>query len=253
MGRCSVETASVEHGFGSVAAASAKAAGRRHDCWLVSDGCAHGNCVTPIRYNSPMATESSTEPSSSRPHDQDPPRPPPERKCAWCPNTFAVVRRPGRPRVYCSHACRQRAHERRSGLGVVPPPDRLIMQPGGPTDHLPARRLGYEGGIVRYTPNRRHALRPAGRSESGERRLTLCGLLAFPVPNPYYGALGISCKTCAKVEGLRPSARPVRPSPDLAALRLLLDRAAVASSRTARSKHPQRTAEEILAELLEAA
>ena len=31
-----------------------------------------------------------------------------------------IAPRPGRPRIYCKQSCRQRAHERRKGLGVLP-------------------------------------------------------------------------------------------------------------------------------------
>ncbi|MEO6125303.1 MAG: hypothetical protein ABIR32_16490 [Ilumatobacteraceae bacterium] len=134
----------------------------------------------------------------------------------------------------------------------MPPPDRQVMQPGGLTGHLPAKRLGYEGGLVRFTPNRRHALRPAGRSGAGERRLSLCGIDAFAVPQPFYADLPSSCRTCAMVERVRPSARPIRPSPDLAELRWRLDRAAIDTSRSPRSKYPRISADQALAELLAA-
>ena len=32
------------------------------------------------------------------------------------PTEFAIARRPGRPRLYCNHACRQRAYEHRHGF-----------------------------------------------------------------------------------------------------------------------------------------
>ncbi|MEO7397282.1 MAG: hypothetical protein ABIW84_01830 [Ilumatobacteraceae bacterium] len=86
----------------------------------------------------------------------------------------------------------------------------------------------------------------------GDTRLTLCGVLAFPVPTPFLGILPESCKTCAAVERSRPSARAVRPSSDLAALRVLLDMAAVETSRSPRSKHPRRSASDALAEVLAA-
>ena len=41
---------------------------------------------------------------------------PTHRPCAWCATEFAVVHRPGRPRLYCNHTCRQRAYELRYGI-----------------------------------------------------------------------------------------------------------------------------------------
>jgi len=124
------------------------------------------------------------------------------------------------------------------------------MQPGGPTAHLPGRRPAYECGIVRYTPNRRHALRPAGRSEVGDRRLTLCGLHAFPVSSTFSHLGKQACKTCAFVERARPSARAARPSTDLAELRRMLDVAALELARSSGAAGAARSPLEILAGLL---
>ncbi len=38
------------------------------------------------------------------------------RPCSWCAAEFVIARRPGRPRLYCNHACRQRAYEHRHGF-----------------------------------------------------------------------------------------------------------------------------------------
>lgn len=178
--------------------------------------------------------------------------PPPRRQCGWCTGTLPIVRRPGRPRIYCTQSCRQRAYERRRGLGVLPPPDRIIMTDGGPLAHLPSRSKNYERGEIRILQGRAHAMRPAGITERGERRLTLCGLLARPVTRPFDSGGHESCRTCAAVERVRPPARPIRLSPDLAALRSLLDQAAVEACRSPRSKYPMRPTDQILFELLEA-
>ena len=66
------------------------------------------------------------------------------RQCRWCAESFAVALRPGRPRLYCRSSCRQRAYERRRGLGVLPPSDRLAMVQGGPLKHLPQGRPAYD-------------------------------------------------------------------------------------------------------------
>ena len=41
---------------------------------------------------------------------------PTHRPCSWCASEFVIARRPGRPRLYCNHACRQRAYEHRHGF-----------------------------------------------------------------------------------------------------------------------------------------
>ena len=197
------------------------------------------NLVTRSRYNDLMNTPSADTP-------------PPRRQCGWCTGTLSIVRRPGRPRIYCTQSCRQRAYERRRGLGVLPPPDRIIMTDGGPLAHLPSRSKNYERGEIRILQGRAHAMRPAGITERGERRLTLCGLLARPVTRPFDSGGHESCRTCAAVERVRPPARPIRLSPDLAALRSLLDQAAVEACRSPRSKYPMRPTDQILFELLEA-
>ena len=199
------------------------------------------NSVTALRYNCHMTNEQPSE-TTCRPST---------RTCAWCSTEFVAAYRPGRPRIYCSDSCRQRAYERRSGLGVLPPPDRLIMSDFLPLAHLPNRFPGYERGQVWALSGKAHAMRPAGITERGERRLTLCGLLARPVNRSFHRSAADACLTCARVERLRPSARAVRTSADLAALRYLLDLAAVEISR--RERHRTRTDQQTLAELLDAA
>jgi hypothetical protein len=177
------------------------------------------NHVTPICYNVGMPFEHQVK---NRPT---------QRQCRWCADHFVVALRPGRPRLYCRVSCRQRAYERRKGLGVLPPSDRLAMQQGGPLSHLPHGRTGYEQGILSALGMRAHALRPAGMSERGERRITLCGVLARPIPTPFGRYAPNACKTCARVETMRPSARPIRVSADLAAFRAILDDVGVQLSR----------------------
>ena len=156
-----------------------------------------------------------------------------QRHCPWCTRPFTMSIRPGRPRLYCQQSCRQRAYERRRGLGVLPPIDRTFMVPGGPLPQPQRARLGYESGIIRHGGGKLHAMRPAGLSQSGDRRITLCGLLARPIPPPFWSPHERSCRTCAAVSELRPSARAIRPSADLAAIRTLIDHI------TADLSHPQ--------------
>jgi hypothetical protein len=167
--------------------------------------------VTPFCYNFNM------------PFEQQSPNRPTQRQCPWCAENFHVAAGPGRPRLYCRVSCRQRAYERRRGLGVLPPSDRLAMHQGGPLTHLPQGQPGYEQGIMAAWGLRSHALRPAGMSERGERRITLCGVLARPVPRRFGKSAHDACRTCARVEAIRPSARAIRTSADLAALRAILD------------------------------
>src|SRR4029077_10322237 len=58
--------------------------------------------VKPVAYNGTMPIVSQPRPT--------------HRPCSWCATEFAVIRRPGRPRLYCNHACRQRAYEQRHGF-----------------------------------------------------------------------------------------------------------------------------------------
>ena len=94
-------------------------------------------------------------------------------------------------------------------------------------------------------------MRPSGIAERGERRLTLCGVLARPVSRSFHGTASDSCLTCVRVEKVRPSARAVRPSTDLAALRSFLDVASIEVSKTPSRR--SKTDAQLLFELLAAA
>lgn len=119
-----------------------------------------------------------------------------------------------------------------------------------PLQHLPNRFPGYERGQIRTLQGKAHAMRPAGIAEIGERRLTLCGLMARPVNRSFHHNAQDACLTCTRVEHLRPSARAVRTSADLAAVRYYLDVAAVELSR---NRGPnKKSTEEILLALLAA-
>ncbi len=87
---------------------------------------------------------------------------------------FPVVRRPGRPRLYCDHACRQRAYEHRHGFEHERTVRPLPAQARGET----WTGTGYERSVTGMVPGhgRVHALRTSVRPE-GRRRETLCGLL----------------------------------------------------------------------------
>jgi hypothetical protein len=170
---------------------------------------------------------------------------------------FPLRTGPGRKKLYCSVSCRQRAYERRRGLGVLPPPEQLITRPGGPLAHLPNRSPRYEAsGWTSLGRYRVHALRPAGYAEPGEKRATLCGVKRPPSGRPFqFGPPGHTCQTCVKIARLRPPARALRPSSDLAAYRAQLD--AIAVHLAAHGvDHPDirpRLAAQLLFELLAAA
>ena len=145
---------------------------------------------------------------------------PTHRACSWCADDFAVVRRPGRPRLYCSHTCRQRAYEHRHGFEHQRTVRPLPAQTAGET----WTGTGYERtltGIGGY--GKVHALRTSVRPE-GRRRETLCGLLAPPLNGQHFNALHpTACKTCTTVAAANPLRYGIAASNELARLRAMLD------------------------------
>ncbi len=127
------------------------------------------------------------------------------------------------------------------------------MQPNGLLGHLRPQPAGYEAGKITLVTGRPHALRPAGVVDGRRRRLTLCGLLAAAIPGRFVPTFERSCKTCARVAAIRPSARPVQVSEELAALRAVIDAISVELSRTPPGTHRQRDPGELLTELVLAA
>src|ERR1043165_10012453 len=148
---------------------------------------------------------------------------PTHRACSWCAKEFVVVRRPGRPRLYCAHACRQRAYEHRHGFEhqrtVRPLPGQALGESWTGT--------GYERsntGIVAAF-GRVHALRTSVRPE-GRRRETLCGVLAAPLTGQHFNVgHRAACKTCVAVAESNPLRFGIASSNELARLRALLDEA----------------------------
>ena len=153
------------------------------------------------------------------------------RACAWCAGDVAIVRRPGRPRLYCNHACRQRAYEHRHGFTHEQPPRLLPGQ--APPEHVDDWRrpfgagdaTGYERGGLGMLGSKTHALRPSVRPE-GRRRETLCGLLAPPIGRPFSLMDRAACKSCAQLADRHPLRQPIDPSNELARLRAIIDEAA---------------------------
>jgi hypothetical protein len=132
-----------------------------------------------------------------------------------------VVRRPGRPRLYCNHACRQRAYEHRHGFEQERTIRPLPAQARGET----WSGTGYERSLTGLFDGfgRVHALRTAVRPE-GCRRETLCGLLAAPLAGRHFNVLERrACRTCVAVAVANPLRLGIAASNELARLRAMLD------------------------------
>jgi hypothetical protein len=146
---------------------------------------------------------------------------PTHRACSWCAAEFAVVRRPGRPRLYCNHACRQRAYEHRHGFEHERTVRPLPAQARGDT----WTGTGYERSMTGFFANhgRVHALRTSVRPE-GRKRETLCGLLAAPLAGQHFNACHPrACKTCVTVAAANPLRFGISASNELARIRAMLD------------------------------
>ena len=144
---------------------------------------------------------------------------PTHRACAWCACEFPVVRRPGRPRLYCNHACRQRAYEHRHGFVH----ERTVRPLAGQVRGETWTGTGYERSLAVIAGRRRvHAMRTSVRPE-GRRRETLCGVLALPVSGQHFNAFhSASCRTCSGVAAANPLRFGISPSNDLARMRAVL-------------------------------
>jgi hypothetical protein len=117
----------------------------------------------------------------------------------WCPvcdRAAHRISRPGRPRIYCSNACRQRAYRYRKTNGL-----RTTATPEAPCES--AFTLGGSIGP-------RHALRHrtdfmANLSDGRRRRVTVCGALARPTrlsKSRHYDFLldsSSSCRSCVSL------------------------------------------------------
>jgi hypothetical protein len=116
-----------------------------------------------------------------------------EHDCPVCAATVLHLHRPGRGRIYCTNACRQRAYRWRRAHGV-----RLCVERDGPTE--------------RMHNFKRHALRdrrdPVGSLLDHRRReVTVCGLFAKPARHMkvthtnFLPDHPFSCRTCAELVG----------------------------------------------------
>jgi hypothetical protein len=146
---------------------------------------------------------------------------PTHRACSWCATEFAVVRRPGRPRLYCDHTCRQRAYEHRHGFEH----ERTVRPLPGQARGETWTGTGYERSQTGFVGGRSkvHALRTSVRPE-GRRRESLCGLLVPPLAGQHFNTVHRSaCKTCVLVTAANPLRFGIAPSNELARMRAMLD------------------------------
>lgn len=134
--------------------------------------------------------------------------------CPSCDRVVELVRRPGRPRLYCSHACRQRAYRWRRRHSA-----QTVATPAWPVESAAAHST---------QPFHSHALRSqrdplARRRDRHGREVTVCGLLARPhtLPRqrgervPFLAGLPTVCRSCAGLVQPRPlgPVPPTAPSP----------------------------------------
>lgn len=121
--------------------------------------------------------------------------------CPGCERIVDIVHRPGRPRIYCSQACRQRVYRWRRRHGA-----HTEASPAWPVECASARSN-------RLTS---HALRSerdplSRRRDRRGRELTVCGLLARPGRRhrqeglkPPFLPVGDVCRVCTALIAPRP-------------------------------------------------
>ena len=146
---------------------------------------------------------------------------PTHRACAWCASEYPIAQRPGRPRLYCNHTCRQRAYEHRHGFTHQRTTRPLPGQTRGET----WTGTGYERSYTGLFPGNGqvHAMRTSVRPER-HRRETLCGLLAPPLPGHHFNTgHQRACATCTTITTTNPLRYGINPSNELATIRALLD------------------------------
>ena len=149
-----------------------------------------------------------------------------QRPCSWCTAPVAVVCRPGRPKLYCNHACRQRAYEHRHGFRHQRSA-RLLPGQAGDDERRPLKPTdltGYECGGISLLSGKLHAMRPSVRPE-GRRRETLCGLLQAPNGRRFGRVHPDACATCTAIATKHPLRHTIDASNELARLRAVIDEA----------------------------
>jgi hypothetical protein len=119
-----------------------------------------------------------------------------EHSCPVCAAPVVEVYRPGRGRIYCTNACRQRAYRWRRARGI-----RVFVE--------------RDGAAERLVNDRRHAVRdrrdPVARMrDRRDRETTVCGAFARPVRGQrvthdrFVPEHPWSCRTCAALIGAGP-------------------------------------------------
>jgi hypothetical protein len=77
--------------------------------------------------------EAIPDPRTSTPSEHD------VRRCGWCRRVLAQQGSVGRPRLYCTQACRQRAYEQRSATARAGLPDDVVLVSRAELDGLQDR------------------------------------------------------------------------------------------------------------------
>jgi hypothetical protein len=120
-----------------------------------------------------------------------------EWRCPVCDAALRHEYRPGRKRVYCSDACKQRAYRWRRRNGV-----RVLATPGHPAHRSRAGRT--------------HAVRPAvdfvgAVDDEQRRRVAVCGAFARVAHPSHHGhtefvpGSATACKSCTRLIGADPA------------------------------------------------
>jgi hypothetical protein len=158
--------------------------------------------VTPSLYKQTMALHLHTDPT--------------HRACSWCATEFVVVRRPGRPRLYCNHACRQRAYEHRHGFCH----ERTVRPLPGQVEGDVWSGTGYErgGSIAPFGTRHAHQRSPRGPSPRDPVRPAL-----RPSGQYFSTRHPRACQSCTHIAESTPLRYGVSPSNELSRLRSLLD------------------------------
>jgi hypothetical protein len=123
--------------------------------------------------------------------------------CPVCGTYTPKTARPGRPNVYCTNACRQKAYRFRRKHGI-----RLLHGDGQPTERAAGDRVA-------------HLLRPrrdpvSWRRASNREAVSLCGAFVRPgkdrpfLPTEFLFDSAKSCLSCCQLTG---AGRPERPPP----------------------------------------
>lgn len=119
-----------------------------------------------------------------------------EHDCPACGAVVEQIYRPGRHRVYCTNACRQRAYRWRRTHGV-----RMCVERTGPAESLYNRR---------WHARRLDADPASSVRDRRERELTACGTFAMPLRNrrrthhQFVPESPNSCESCIGLVGVGP-------------------------------------------------